>query len=273
MTGVTSVRDLTYANVEGVSLRFDLHMPESPTGPLPLALYLHGGGWARGLRTDYEASRQIPVAASGVAVASIDYRLSGDACWPAQLEDAREALRVVPEVIAGLGVELSDRRTMWGCSAGGHVALMAGLLASADGGAPLDAVAAWFPPTDLTVMGDAPKPVTARMPLFVPEGATPPPFERMLVGGGLRDDLMPRLVAASPVSHVSATATTPEILLVHGDDDALIPSWHTKELHARLVDAGARSAALVVPGATHEDPRFEVPSVLGATAAHLRGHA
>jgi len=264
-------RDLAYATRGDSTLSFDLHLPAEVAGPLPLALYLHGGGWARGARDDRIADRVPPVAASGLAVASIDYRLSGEAAWPAQLEDVRAALAAIPRIVADRGVPLSGRLGLWGASAGGHLALMAALTAAEEGALAPDAVVAWFATTDLALASRAPASPGARMPSFLPPGAPIPPFERMLLG--LRDDEdgAAALRAASPLGHVGPGVAP--VLLVHGDEDGMVPASHSAMLHAALRDAGSPVTTLLLHGATHEDPEFDTPAVLGATAAHLRGEA
>lgn len=271
MTDLVHIRDVEFAHRETGSLAFDVHAPRDPQAPLALALYFHGGGWMRGSRADLVDARLAPAAGLGLAVASVSYRLSGEATWPAQLEDVREALRVVPGIVADHGVPLSGRVAAWGVSAGGHLALMLALTAEEDGAPAPDAVVAWFPPTDLSLMSRAPKDERARAPHFMPDLSAVPPFERRLLG--LPDAAGPgdeeRLRAASPIAHAHS-ATCP-ILLIHGDEDALVPLSHSLELDARLRDAGAPVSTLVLRGATHEDPAFDTPAVLGATAAHLRG--
>lgn len=285
MNPVHTETDVVYAATAGRELRCDLHWPVGDVGPLPVAIYLHGGGWARGARSDRAEERLVPVAGAGIAVATIEYRLSGEALWPAQLDDVRAAIDAVPRLFAERGVAISGRTTLWGCSAGGHVALMAALTAAGNGdagpdagpgaapGAAPDAVVAWFPPTDLTLMTDAPASPGARMPAFLPPGAAVPPFERMLLGLGEGDDedALTRLRGASPLSHV-APGVCP-VLLIHGDEDALIPASHSETLRDALLAAGSPVSMLLVRGATHEDPLFDAPAVLGATAAHLKGSA
>ncbi|MDX2377097.1 alpha/beta hydrolase [Microbacterium sp. LRZ72] len=273
MTSVRTEPDVAYARAGGRDLRCDLHWPADAAGPLPVAIYLHGGGWARGSRSDRASERLIPVAASGIAVASIEYRLSGEAVWPAQFDDVRAALAAVPALLADRGVAVSGRVSLWGCSAGGHVALMAALTA-VDDQRP-DAVVAWFPPTDLTLMSRAPASPGARMPSFLPPGVEVPAFERMLLGlpdesAGASSDAE-ALRAASPLALVRAGSAP--VLLIHGDEDALMPASHSEALHDALRDAGGDVSMLTVRGATHEDPLFDTPAVLGATAAHLRGGA
>ncbi|WP_100811130.1 MULTISPECIES: alpha/beta hydrolase [unclassified Microbacterium] len=277
MNPVHTETDVIYASIAGRELRCDLHWPVVTPGPLTVAIYLHGGGWARGSRADRAEERLAPVAGAGIAVASIEYRLSREARWPAQLDDVRAAIDAVPRLFADRGVAVSGRIALWGCSAGGHVALMAALTAAETGeagaGAVVDAVVAWFPPTDLTLMTDAPASPGARMPAFLPPGAAIPPFERMLLGLGEEEDdeSVARLRDASPVSHAAPDVCP--VLLIHGDEDALIPASHSDALRDVLLTAGSPVSMLLVRGATHEDPLFDAPAVLGATAAHLKGSA
>ncbi|WP_100814312.1 alpha/beta hydrolase [Microbacterium lacus] len=282
MNPVHAETDVVYSEASGRALRCDLHWPVSGSGavlPVPIAIYLHGGGWARGSRADRAEERLVAVAAAGIAIASIEYRLSDEAQWPAQLHDVRAALDAVPALFRERGVALSGRVTLWGCSAGGHLALMAALVAAeqSTGGpdatpdACPDATVAWFPPTDLTLMTDAPASPGARMPAFLPPGVAVPPFERMLLGlGDANDDTSASLLRdASPIAH-AASAVGP-VLLIHGDEDALIPASHSEALRDALLSADAPVSMLLVRGATHEDPLFDDPAVLGATAAHLKG--
>lgn len=281
MNPVHTETDVVYTANAGREMRCDLHWPVLAAGPLTVAIYLHGGGWARGSRADRAEERLVPVAGAGIAVASIEYRLSGEAQWPAQLDDVRAAIEAVPRLFADRGVAVSGRTALWGCSAGGHVALMAALTAAETGAAGpgmgpdaiLDGVVAWFPPTDLTLMTDAPASPGARMPAFLPPGAAVPPFERMLLGlGEIEDDVsVGRLRDASPVAH--AVPGVCPVLLIHGDEDALIPASHSHALRDALLAAGSPVSMLLVRGATHEDPLFDAPAVLGATAAHLKGSA
>jgi len=269
VSSTTTFRDLTVPTRDGVGIPFDLHIPAEPSGPLPLVIYLHGGGWLRGSRVDAEAARQLPVVESGVALASVDYRLSGEGTWPLQLEDVEDAIAGIPAVAAEQGVELSGRIALWGASAGGHLALMAAFAAAERGERGPDAVAAWFPATDLTLMSDAPKSPNARLPHFMAPGTVPPPFERLLLGLEDGVDGTEQLQAASPL-HRAAAGAAP-VLLVHGDEDALIPHHHSLVLRDALVGKGVDVTLITVRGATHEDPALDTPAILGATAAHLRG--
>jgi acetyl esterase/lipase len=207
-----------YREVPGFRpLELDLHLPPGP-GPFPAVVYLHGGGWRRGSRrTTIPAVLCSTLASRGFAVAAADYRLSGEARFPAQLDDVRAA-------VAWVQSEVDCTRTfLWGESAGAHLALLTAL----DGGA-VDGVVAWYPPTDLLTLGG--------------------PRETELLGVAPKDD--PDLARrASPLSFVRADA--PPILLVHGDADDLVPATQSIRLASALRDAGAPVELDLVPGARH----------------------
>ncbi|CCG03462.1 putative esterase [Blastococcus saxobsidens DD2] len=261
--------DLVYGSEQGVELHLDLYLPE--TRPAPLCLWLHGGGWARGSRTARAAERLVPVAASGVAVAAVQYRLSGEAAFPAPLDDVRSAVRWLRRNAAGLGLGLdAERIGVWGASAGGHLAALLALCPDACDGdlgdSSVQAAVCWFPITDLTLRDTD-----------VPEGP-PPPFltgpppspssEARLLGAESVQQVAVAARAASPVSHVRPGA--PPFLLMHGDRDGFVPSEHSRTLHRALRARGVDASLLLLAGANHEDPAFDAPSSLAAVAAFVR---
>jgi acetyl esterase/lipase len=260
-------RDLVYDTIGGTELRLDLYVPR--TRPAPVVLWLHGGGWVRGSRTVRAEERLVPVARAGVAVAAVQYRLSGEAAFPAQLDDARSAVRWLRRNGDGHGLA-TDRVGVWGGSAGGHLgALLALCPDDRDaelGDSSVQAAVCWFPITDLTLRDTD-----------VPEGP-PPPFltgpppspsnEARLLGVGCVADAVEAARAASPVTHGHPGA--PPFLLVHGDRDGLVPSEHSRTLHRLLRAQGVDTTLLLVAGANHEDPALDSPPVLGAVAAFLR---
>ncbi|UOZ05304.1 alpha/beta hydrolase fold domain-containing protein [Amycolatopsis sp. WQ 127309] len=206
-------------------LELDLHLPAGP-GPHPAIVYLHGGGWRRGSRrTTIPASLCPTLAERGFAVAAADYRLSGEARFPAQLEDVRAA-------ITWLRSEVDCAATfLWGESAGAHLALLAAL----DGG-DVDGVVAWYPPTDLLGLADG-------FP-----GAVDDSREAELLGVAPSAD-PDRARAASPLTFAHRNA--PPILLMHGDADDLVPPAQSERLASALRAVGAPVELDLVPGARH----------------------
>ncbi|NEK56416.1 alpha/beta hydrolase [Geodermatophilus sabuli] len=265
---VTITRDLPYAERDGVPLQLDLYVPRT-VGPPPVCVYLHGGGWLRGSRSDRATERLLPVAATGVAVAAVSYRLSGQAVFPAQLEDVRSAVRWLRASGAGHGVD-ARRVGVWGASAGGHLAALAGLCPDPRDGEAGDSsvqgVVTFFPTTDLLARGtDTPE---GPPPPFISGPPLVPSFEARLLGLERAADDPERARAASPLTHVRAGA--PPFLLLHGDADGLVPSSHSRRLAQALRAAGVPTTFLLLGGANHEDPAFDTPATLGAVSGFLR---
>ncbi|MGB6582380.1 MAG: alpha/beta hydrolase, partial [Streptosporangiaceae bacterium] len=141
------VPGLVYGEVLGYRpLELDLYLPQID-GSAPVIVYVHGGGWRRGSRREplpvLGADFYDRLTTQGFAVAAIDYRLSGEARFPAPLEDVRTAIGWVRDHAASYRLD-AGRVFLWGDSAGGHLALLAALTGSIVHG-----VVAWFPVTDL----------------------------------------------------------------------------------------------------------------------------
>ncbi|MCZ2839398.1 alpha/beta hydrolase [Modestobacter sp. VKM Ac-2985] len=255
-TGAGGVRVLSgvpFAALPGARpLELDLYLPAGD-GPHPVALFLHGGGWRLGSRHTagpmYRDAAPTPfeqVAAAGIAVASLDYRLSGEAVWPAQLHDAKAAVRWLRSRAAELGVD-ADRIASWGESAGGHLAELLGLVTDpaleGDVGVTgpssmVSAVAAWYAPSDIaavaTDIGNDP--------------ADPASREAQLLGAPVSAaaDLAAH---ASPITHVSPAA--PPVLLLHGRADRFVATAQSQRLHAALTAAGTDVELHTYDGADH----------------------
>jgi acetyl esterase/lipase len=248
MPPVRYIADLVYGEVPGFRpLELDLYLPAEAAAPVPVIVHVHGGGWRRG-------SRRVPLprlgagfydglAAQGFAVAAIDYRLSGEARYPAALEDVRAAIGWVREHAAEYGMD-PGRVFAWGDSAGGHLALMTALAgAEANGsGADVQGVVAWFPVTDLAGLLDDVAAAGGR--------PDPGPESREALFLGAPAASVPGLAReASPVNHASAAA--PPVLLMHGAADDLVPPAQSIRLAEALAQAGATVELELVPGATH----------------------
>ncbi|WP_017975081.1 alpha/beta hydrolase [Actinopolyspora halophila] len=237
---VRLLRAVPYAEPEGARpLELDLWLPRHPSEPLPLVLFVHGGGWQRGRRDDmgvrtrdWSPSPFARIAATGFAVACVDYRLNGEAVFPAQLDDLRSALRWLGLRSGELGID-TTRTVSWGESAGGH---LAALLTLTHADPPLAGAVVWYGPSDLS---------TARTAYSPHDPNTP---EARLLGSAPAS--APALArAASPVAHTHASA--PPFLLVHGAQDAVVACSHSTDLAASLEANGARAELWTVPGADH----------------------
>lgn len=208
-------------------------------------VFLHGGGWHLGSRaafgpsyTDWDPSPFALLAAAGLAVASVDYRLSGESVHPAQLDDVTAALGWLHGHADALGIDAA-RTAVWGESAGGHLAALLGLTSPA-----ARAVVDWYGPSDLpTMAGDAADTGTAIM-----DPGDPDSYEALLLGAPIAD--VPELAkAASPVTHAHPDA--PPFLLVHGTADRSVPYRQSQRLAEALTGCGADATLHPVVGADH----------------------
>jgi acetyl esterase/lipase len=254
--GVRHYVGLTYAATAGYRpLQLDLWVPDAAEPP-PLVVWIHGGGWMIGdrrylpetLRPDQLFDALV---AAGLAVATIDYRLALEAPFPAQLHDAKAAIRYLRAHADELGIS-TERIGVWGESAGGHLAALVGLTGSRSElegsigvvgpSSAVDVVVDWYGPADFTTMPRMTPPphIVAKLE---PAMHTPP--EDTLVAG--LDDAA--RAAASPITHVTPDA--PPFLLVHGTADWLVPYAQSEQLHAALTCAGVDCRLEPVEGAQH----------------------
>jgi arylsulfatase len=249
--GVKRIADIEYAVADKpvpMALLLDLYLPadaaDRPTGDrgLPILLWIHGGGWKHGTK---ERCQLAWLAAEGWAVASIDYRLSWQACMPAQLDDCRAAIAWLRREAATYGLD-PDRLFVGGSSAGGHLAALIGTAGT--GAAPVQGVIDLFGPSDFasTIASEG----TAA------DGEADGPVRPTVMAllGGPGPDLADRARSASPLSHVSAD--DPPFLILHGDADRIVPVEQSRRLDAALRAAGVASTLMVLPGVGHSGAAF-----------------
>ena len=223
-----------YASVVGYRpLELDLHAPPGP-GPHPVIVWIHGGGWQEGGRQILPTTIEPHgfherLVARGYAVAAVDYRLSREAQYPAQLDDVQAAIAWLRRHAEGLHLD-PGRLATFGESAGGHLAAMAGLVGRGD--TAVGAVVNWYGAVDLDIED--------------PDDPTTPPA--VLLGGPISGR---RSFArwASPLYRVHADA--PPFLSVHGTADTVVPYDQSERLTAALHAVGVRADLLPVPDAGH----------------------
>jgi acetyl esterase/lipase len=208
------------------TLLADLYRPPEPNGCG--VLLVHGGAWIQGDRSQLRGYG-ILLGRIGYTCLACEYRLAPGAQWPAQIDDVNVALRYLHEHAADLGVDPA-KIALSGNSAGGHLALMA----AAQPVAPIAAVVAFYPPTDMIAGGE--RGGDAMMSILFAE-----PSES-------------QLAAASPVSYVRAEF--PPTMLITGNHDEVV-SWHdSDEMYHRLRAAGARVELHVFEGLPHAFDRL-----------------
>ncbi|MEI6240543.1 MAG: alpha/beta hydrolase [Planctomycetia bacterium] len=209
--------------------RFDMFLPAGCAGGgMPLVVWIHGDTWRDGSRADCPVRW---LAEEGYAVASIGYRLTDAATFPAQLDDCRAALDEIRRTAEVWGVD-RDRIAVVGSGAGGHLAGLLGLSGPAE--TRVAAVCAIAAPTHLTSLG--------------PGHDRPSSPASLLVGGPLTE-FREAAQRASPLSHVSAD--DPPCLVIHGDRDDSIPVAQSVALDAALRTAGVDSTLVVLEGTAH----------------------
>jgi acetyl esterase/lipase len=240
-SGARVLRDLVFAEYPGFRpVTLDLHLPDAPdaAGPSPVVLELHGGGWRVGTRAQFtplvsEERSFGRIAAAGFAVVAADYRLSGEATFPAQVHDVERALGWIGEHADEHGLD-ATRVVLWGGSAGGTLAALVGL----QGHPSVRGVVDWYGPSDLFEMArftagrDAPGESREDRWLGAPVMSVPDAAD-----------------AASPARHVVAGA--PPFHLAHGADDTDVPPAQSELLAEALRARGVEVELHLEPGAGH----------------------
>ncbi|MGQ3383302.1 alpha/beta hydrolase fold domain-containing protein [Glutamicibacter sp. TV12E] len=237
---VRSEAALEYPGGDGAAQLMDLYLPDAGGPLIPVVIWLHGGGWFTGDRT-LAPDLAGTAARTGIAFASIEYRLSGEAKFPAPLDDVIAAIRHLRTQGEQWGID-GQRIGLWGASAGAHLAAVAALAASS--GAPADAqvscVAACYPPVDLElIIATQPAGTTWRQ---TPEG-------RLLGEEPGTDAGRKAAQAANPLTHVSENA--PPFLLCHGTADALVPPVHSQMLFEALASHSTDARLYLLEGYRH----------------------
>jgi acetyl esterase/lipase len=243
--GVKPEVDIVYARRGDRELTLDLYWHEHADVLTPVVIWIHGGAWMGGSK---DAPLPAPILlARGYAVASISYRLSQEALFPAQIRDCKAAVRWLRANAKRYHLD-PDRFGAWGSSAGGH---LAALLGTSDGVRDLEpegnpvyssrvqAVCDWFGPTDFLRMND----VRGTINHDAPDSP-----ESRLIGGPIQEN-REEVARANPISYI--TPDDPPFLIMHGDRDRTVPLSQSELLHHALQEAGVESTLVVVPGSGH----------------------
>lgn len=254
-------RDVEFGRGGERPLRLHLARPKKlPTKPLPVVVWIHGGGWTGGSR-DGGIGHCIMQARKGYVGVAIEYRFSGEAKFPAQVEDCKCAIRFLRAKAKEYHLD-PDRIGVAGHSAGGHLCALLGTSANVK---ELEGTGGW-PEFSSRVQAvcDASGPAD-----FVTWGDKAHPAVKGLLGGFVSEKS--ELAAlASPVTH--ASKTSPPFLIIHGDQDDVVPVVEGRAMHAALQKAGAESTLLILPGVKHHPYGKEMSQAMDAFfAKHLQG--
>lgn len=268
--GTRVLRDLAYVENGHERQRLDLYVPEKVDGPLPLIIWIHGGAWSGGSKAG--AGQALTFVGKGYAVASIGYRLSQHATFPAQAEDCKAAIRWLRANAKTYQLD-PNHFGAWGSSAGGHLAALVGTAGDAkdlDGNndnveqsSRVQAVVDFFGPTDFLQMDS--HAVNGAMLKHNP--ATSP--ESRLVGGAIQEN-PEKTQRANPIKYVSKD--DPPFLIAHGELDPLVP-WHQSQLlYDALTQAGVEVSFSKIPGASHGGPQFSTEKMQADVLAFFDKH-
>ncbi len=244
--GVTGLADVTYQVLPGFRpMAIDLYLPMSKS-PKPLILYIHGGGWVAGNTRHSGALADFPkvlasLAAEGFVVASLEYRLSGEAPFPAALQDLRAALRFLRANAAKYGIDPA-KIALWGGSAGGHLTALTALScgdASFDpepapaGSECVSGAVTWYGVFDFAPMMQRPGGDALA--------------QKFLGCNGPCDEAKVRRV--SPVSFIDAK--DPPFLLIHGEGDKVVDVSQSRTAEAAFKAAGVPVESIYIPVVDH----------------------
>jgi len=262
--GTIVYHNLPYVTDGHERQKLDLYLPKAEK-KLPLIIWVHGGAWLAGNKTD---GVPLDYLTDGYAVASINYRLSQHAIFPAQIQDCKAAVRWLRTNAKKYNLD-PNCFGAWGPSAGGHLVAMLGTTGDVkefDVGEYLtvssrvQAVADYFGPTDFLQL-DEHRP---------PDGQvhnTPDSPESQLIGGYIQDN-KEKVAKANPITYV--TEDDAPFLIIHGDMDPLVPHHQSELLEAALEKAGVPVLFYTVKGAGHGG--FKDPNVPKLTKEFFAKH-
>lgn len=238
--------DIEYGAVDGITLKLDLHRPQEARPPL--IVYVHGGAWRAGSKSDVPIAKLLD---HGFAIASVDYRLSTRARFPAQIHDIKAAIRFLRSKADEFHIE-TKKIAIIGSSAGGHLAALVGVTngheelegrigGHLDQSSDVQAIVSLYGASNLqSILGQSTEfGLTVRIPAL-----------KLLLGDV--PDAVPDLAKlASPVAHLDQN--DPPLLLIHGDADPQMPPQQSAEFQKAYP---GRVTHITLPGSKHGGPEF-----------------
>jgi acetyl esterase/lipase len=241
-------RDLVYRTVNGQSLKLDLYRPQNGSGPFPVVVWFYGGAWLHGRK---ERTPAVALVKDGYAVASVDFRSTNSAPFPAPLEDCKAAIRWLRANASKYHLD-RDHVGVWGFSSGAH---LAALLGTTCGNSELEgkgdnpgesscvqAVCDVAGPSDLVRMYSEVSDSANEL------GTKAKDAIDLLIGGPLPQN-HEKAVSASPIHYVSKSSAP--FLIIHGEQDETIPVEQSRSLAAALKGAGVPVQLEIVAGRGH----------------------
>ena len=243
-------KGIPFAEVDGIELKLDLYRPSS-SEKAPVIVWVHGGAWRAGSRASMPLK---PFVDHGYAIASVDYRLSPVAPFPAQIHDIKASIRFLRAKARSLNLDTLNI-TIAGASAGGHLVALVG---TTNGHRELEGTVGQYleqsSDVQLIVSYYGASNLSSILNQSTPHGlGVRVPALQLLLGGQPKD--VPAIAKlASPVTHVDET--DPPLLLLHGDQDPQMPINQSHELHGRYQALELPTHLIVIHGAAHGGPAF-----------------
>jgi acetyl esterase/lipase len=245
----------------------DIYLPAGTANP-PLVLWIHGGAFKFGDKATPEGLAQFLKA--GIAVASMNYRFSSEAIWPAQLEDLRSAVMFLRSNAGKYGYD-GTRIASFGASAGGHLSAMAGIALAGDPATRLSAAVSWFPPVDFTMMDSDIEATGVARKTGRNDAADSP--ESQLVGATVAENPH-KALEASPLTYIGQLpggVVPPPFLIMHGAQDQMIGHGQSERLAEALIAKGGPQAAqfVLLPEGGHGTGDFKKPAAVAQVVEFL----
>ncbi len=255
-------KDVVYAEVDGKPLALDLYVPRAGA---PLVVYVHGGAWRAGTKASGVPTFLID---AGFAVASLDFRQSTDAPFPANVHDIKAGIRFLRAKAAEYGYD-TDKVLITGSSSGAHLAILVGVTNGnaqlegevgdyPDASSDVQAILSYFAATDLTTI----------LSLSTPFGVSVREPSLKLLLGDVPDKVPELAQLASPVYHVDAN--DPPLLLLHGDRDTQMPVNQSLQMLGAYKELGLDVDFIPVHGAAHGGPLFNEPKYTQPAVAFVQ---
>jgi len=266
-------KDISYAN-KSAAEKLDIYLPNEGNGPFPVIISVHGGAFLGGDKADGQVNPMLQGLKRGYAVVSINYRLSGEAIFPADIMDVKAAIRWVKANAKQYKLN-PDKIALWGGSAGGNLVALAGTsvgakdledlsLGNADKDTRVQAVVDWFGPINFLLMDTQLKETGNGAPDHS-EANSP---ESKLMGQKITE-IPEKVQRSNPETYISNNA--PPFLIEHGTKDQLVPTQQSIQFAEKLEKfIGKEKVTLhLLEGARHGGPQYETKENLDLVFSFL----
>lgn len=258
--------DLPYAKLSPAE-KLDIYLPDKGDGPFPVIISIHGGAFMFGDKADGQLNPMLKGLKNGYAIVSVNYRMSGEALFPANINDIKAAIRWVKANSANYNFS-PNKIALWGGSAGGNLAALAGTsgdvkeledmsMGNANQSSRVMAVVDWFGPTNFLLMDEQLTKTGNGKPNHSEANS---PESKVL---GQKITTIPvKVEMANPESYI--TSDDPPFLIEHGTKDQIVPTQQSVIFFGKLEKVlGKEKVKLhLLEGVKHGGKQFETPENL-----------